>query len=395
MPFLHGIETIEIANGIRPIQTVASSIIGLVGTAPDADATAFPLNTPVLVSGPRQAALLDDAGTLKDAYQQIYAEGVNIAVVIRVEEGIDAAASLANVVGDATLQTGIHGLMTAQSLLGVTPRILAAPGFTVNTAPFTAAQPAVQALITVAERLRAVAVVDGPNTTEANALTDVANYGSARLRYVDPAARVFDEVTGTIVTRPASASMAGAMSAVDADPSKGFWWPASNIELKGIVGSARPVGFAMSRTDTESNRLNEAGITTIINRNGWRAWGVRSLSADPVWAFLSVRRTFDMVLQSVDEAMLWAMDRPQSDQLWRDIRDSIQSYGDLLVARGALLGFSVWFDPELNNAASMTAGQWTVDIDMEPPAPLERLSIRAHRNGSYYDELIAAVAATN
>ncbi len=70
MPFLHGIEIIEIDNGIRPIQTVASSVIGIVGTAPLADAAAFPLNMPVLIAGPRQAATLGATGTLLDAYQQ-------------------------------------------------------------------------------------------------------------------------------------------------------------------------------------------------------------------------------------------------------------------------------------------------------------------------------------
>lgn len=395
MPFLHGIEIIEIDNGIRPIQTVASSLIGIVGTAPLADAAAFPLNTPVLVTGAIQAGLLGATGTLKDAYQQVYAERVNVAIVIRVEEGADAAATLANVVGDSTAQTGIWALLTGQAILGVSPMILVAPGFTSNAPGAVAANAAAVALISVAERLKAVAVIDGPNTTEAAALTDVALYGSDRVLYVDPAVRVHDSDAEAIVTRPASASMAGALSAVDADPSKGFWWSASNIVLNGIVGTARPVTFSQSDPNTESNRLNEAGITTIVNRTGWRAWGVRTLSEDPNWAFLSVRRTADMVYRSIEEAMLWAMDRPFSEQLLRDIRDSVKAYLDTLQARGAILGGDCWLDPELNTEATLKAGQVYIDFDIEPPAPLERLSIRAHRNGAYYDELIAAVAASN
>ena len=54
--FLHGIEVIEITDGVRPIRTVKSSIIGLVGTAPEANATKFPLNTPVLIAGRRTEA---------------------------------------------------------------------------------------------------------------------------------------------------------------------------------------------------------------------------------------------------------------------------------------------------------------------------------------------------
>ena len=93
--------------------------------------------------------------------------------------------------------------------------------------------------------------------------------------------------------------------------------------------------------------------------------------------------------------MLWAMDRPFSEQLLRDIRDSVQDYLETLRMRGAILGGDCWLDPELNTEATLKAGQVYINFDIEPPAPLERLSFRAHRNGSYYDELVSAVAATN
>jgi phage tail sheath protein FI len=48
--YLHGLETIELDDGIRPVETIKSSVIGLVGTAPDADISKFPLNTPVPIS---------------------------------------------------------------------------------------------------------------------------------------------------------------------------------------------------------------------------------------------------------------------------------------------------------------------------------------------------------
>ena len=91
--------------------------------------------------------------------------------------------------------------------------------------------------------------------------------------------------------------------------------------------------------------------------------------------------------------MLWAMDRPFSEQLLRDIRDSVKSYLSTLEQRGAILGGDCWLDPELNTEATMKAGQLYLDFDIEPPAPLERLTFRAFRNGSYYDELVAAVGA--
>ena len=71
--FLHGVEVVEIDNGPRPIRTVRSSIIGLIGTAPDADADAFPLNVPKLVAGNRtEAAKLGATGTLPAAIDAIF-----------------------------------------------------------------------------------------------------------------------------------------------------------------------------------------------------------------------------------------------------------------------------------------------------------------------------------
>lgn len=388
--FLHGVEVEQITNGLRPIRTVKSSVIGLVGTAPAADPLLFPVNTPVLVTGPTQAALLGTGGTLKDAYAAAYAQGVNAVVVVRVTVGADAAGTLANVVGADVGSTGVWALMNAGPLLGQVPRILAAPGFT-STPAADPANPATTALLSVAARLRAVVIADGPNTNEADALLDRGKYGSDRLYIVDPAVRVFDTATATYVTRPASGYVAGLLSRTDVE--KGFWWSPSNQIVQNIVGTARPVTFNISSPDTEANRLNEDEVATIVREDGFRLWGNRTCATDPLWAFLPVRRTADMIYESLEQAHLWAMDRPFSVQLLLDIRDSVKAYINTLVARGALLGGDVWIDPELNTETEMKAGKLYVDFDIEPPAPLEHLIFRAHRNGSYYEELVTAVAA--
>lgn len=390
--FLHGVEVVEIDDGLRSISTVKSSIIGVVGTAPDAVAATFPLNRPVLVTGPRMAEGLGADGTLRDAYLAAYAQGVSVVIVVRVAEGADAAGTLANVVGSVTAGTGVHALLHSKSLTGQVPRILAAPGYT-STPAASPVSPVTQALLTVAGRLRAVVIADGPNTTEADALTDAGKFGSDRLYIVDPAVTVFDTATAAYVTRPASAYAAGALSRRDAD--RGFWWSPSNQVLNGVAGTARPVEFTISEPETEANRLNEGKVATIVRESGFRLWGNRSTATDSLWAFLSVRRTADMIYESIEQAMLWAMDRPFSAQLVTDIRDTVQAYLDTLKARGAILGGSCWLDPELNTEVTLKAGQLYLDFDIEPPAPLERLTFQARRNGGYYEELVSAVVATN
>ncbi|MBT2131231.1 phage tail sheath subtilisin-like domain-containing protein [Aliiroseovarius lamellibrachiae] len=388
--FLHGAEVVQIDDGIRPIRTAKSSVIGLVGTAPDADPAVFPENVPVLVEGPRKAAIAGAGGTLKDAYEAIYAQGASVAIFVNVPVGADDAATLANIVGDATLGTGVWALEHSASKLDLVPRILAAPGFT-STGAADPASPVVTNLIAVAEKLRATVISDGPNTNETDAKTEREKWGSDRLFIVDPAVTVFDSDAADYVTRPASGYAAGLIAKRDIE--KGFWWSPSNQVINGISGTARPVSFNLSSTETEANRMNEAEVATIIRRNGFRLWGNRSASADAQWAFLSVRRTADIIYESIEAAHLWAMDRPMSAQLFQDIRDSVQGFGDNLVNQGALLGFKCWLDPELNTEATLKAGKLYLDFDFEPPAPLEHLVFRAHREGKYYDELISSVKA--
>lgn len=137
--FLHGVEVLDIDSGSRPIQTVKSSVIGIVGTAPDADATAFPLNVPTLIAGSRlEASKLDlvgnGAGTLPKALDAILDQIGAVVIVIRVEEGSTDAETLANVIGGVNSSTGqyegVQALLAAESVTGYAPRILCVPGFT-------------------------------------------------------------------------------------------------------------------------------------------------------------------------------------------------------------------------------------------------------------------------
>ncbi len=386
--FLHGVEVIEIDDGIRAIRTPKSSIIGLVGTAPDALLADWPADTPILCVGPRQAATLGEGGTLKDAYEAIFQQGATVVIIVRVDEGVDAAATLANVVGDAAQMTGVYALLQSKSVVKATPRILCAPGFT-SDRPGDTANPVVASLQVVAEKTRSVLVADGPNTNEADALAYRADWGSDRIFIVDPAVRVFDSAAAQIVTRPASGYVAGLIAKRDLE--KGFWWSPSNQIITGVTGIARPITFDLSDSETEANRLNEGDVATVVHEVGYRLWGNRSAASDPNWAFINVRRTADLVYDAIEGAHLWAMDRPFSAQLIRDIQGTVQGYLRELNALGAILGGEVWLDPELNTEATLKAGKLYIDFSFEPPAPLEHLIFQARRDGDAYSELFAEV----
>lgn len=134
-----GIAITQVDNEPRPAVYADMSVVGLVGTAPAADAAAFPLDTPVFMFSD-DAAKLEDlglTGTLRSAVNLInqqlgeFQVAAKI-VVVRVQEGADADATIANIVGNGTT-TGLSALLSAGSVLGHTPRLIAAPGFTSQT----------------------------------------------------------------------------------------------------------------------------------------------------------------------------------------------------------------------------------------------------------------------
>lgn len=400
--YLHGVEVIEIDDGVRPIQTARSSVIGVIGTAPFADATAFPLNTPVLlINAPRKALGLVATrpvnqapgagdGTLPQALDDIFATTGAVVVVIRVAAGVDEAATLANIAGSASAFTGVHGFVAAPSVVATTPKILIAPGFT-HQQPGGNANPIVAALKGVASKLRAIVVADAPNTIDVAAADAADDAGSDRVYLVDPWVKTQDS-TGAIVVRPPSALVAGLIAR--SDDARGFWFSPSNQELVGVVGTGRPVTFGISDPNTTANWLNERKVTTIIQAGGYRLWGNRSTGEDPQWAFLSVRRTADMIYEAIERAYLWALDRPASGNLLDDVVESVAAYLRELKAKGAILGGKCWVDPELNTSTTLKAGKLYINFDIEPPAPIERLTFRASREDGYYSELIAGETAS-
>lgn len=397
--FLHGVEVINIDDGTRPITTAASSVIGIVGTAPRAG-TDFPINQPVLVTSRQQAAKLRSGtseqgeGTLPDAIDAIFDQGAAVVVMIRVDGGASEATALAAVVGgtnptDGQYQ-GAHALLSAESVLGVKPRLLIAPGFThqrpedPDNVGTPLANPVVAALKGIATKLRAVVVADGPDTNDAAAILSAGDHGSQRVFLVDPGVKRLN-AAGEITVQPASATVAGAISRSDNE--RGWWASPSNIELNGVLGTTRAVDFCLDDATSRANQLNAKNVATIIRQNGFRLWGNRTLAVDGKWQFLCVVRTADIIADSLQAAHLWAVDRGITKTYADDVRDGVQAYLRNLVANGAILGGDCWIDPELNTAENIKAGKFYWDFDFTPTYPGEHLTFRMHMNDNYISEI--------
>lgn len=381
--FLHGVELIQIDSGPRTIQTVASSVIGVVGTAPDAEALKFPINTPILIAGSRtEAAGLGTSGTLPDAIDGIFDQTGAVVVVVRVEEGADDAETTSNIIGGVDANgnyTGVHALLNAQSVTGQSPKILIVPAH-------SATQAVSAEMEGITDRLKACYIVDGPNTNDADAIAFRDNFGSKRFYVVDPWVRVWDTETSAEAVKPASPRVAGRIAKTDNE--RGFWWSPSNNTIGGIVGTARPVDFALGDPNCRANLLNASEVTTIIQQEGYRLWGNRTCSADPKWAFLSVVRTADLINESIQRGHFWAIDRNITKTYIEDVVESVNNYIRSLVQQGALLGGRCWADPEMNTPDQLEAGRVYFDVEFTPPTPAERITFRSHLVNDYFSEVV-------
>ena len=143
----------------------------------------------------------------------------------------------------------------------------------------------------------------------------------------------------------------------------------------------------MGDPNARANHLNENEVSTIIRQDGYRLWGNRTCSNDPKWAFLSVRRTADILNDSLLRAHLWAVDRNITKTYIEDVTEGVNAYLASLVAMGAILGGRCYADPELNTPANITQGKVYFDFDFTPPYPAEHITFRSHLVNDYIEEI--------
>lgn len=394
--FLHGVEMIEIDEGGRPVKVVRSSVIGLIGTAPDADENVFPLDTPVLIYGdPKKVAKLDTVGhglgTLSKAMDAIFDQHRGLVVVVRVAEGGNENETMTNIVGGSTNEglKGVHAFLGAKSKCAVKPKILVAPEFThqrhkdPENEDTYFKNPVAAELETIAHKLNAIVIKDGCNSNSEAAMQDAKLFGSPRTYIVDPFVTVYRD--GVYSDEPASARVAGVIARTDAE--KGFWWSPSNKEILGISGVARPVPFELGDPASEANVLNENKVATIICEDGYRLWGNRTTSSDARWSFLSTRRIADMINESIQQAHMWAVDRPVGRVYFDAVQESVNQFLRTLEQKGAILGGKCWVDSEINSSSEVEQGHTYFDFDFTPAYTAERVTFRSRMTNGYVEEV--------
>ena len=202
-----------------------------------------------------------------------------------------------------------------------------------------------------------------------------------------PWVRVFDPFTRDTVLVPPAGHVAGIFARSDRE--RGVHKAPANEVVRDIITSdinatRKPLEFTLARGDQDI--LNPRGINVIrdfrADRRGIRVWGARTLSGDPLWRYVNVRRLFNYVKESVDEGTQWVVFEPNDENTWARVRQVVTDFLTLVWRSGALFGateeqaFFVRCGADTMTPADIDAGRLIVEVGIAPVKPAEFVIFR-------------------
>jgi len=384
-----GVYVEEVDRGSKPIEAVGTNTVGFLG-----ESAKGPLNESVLITNWSQ--FVKTFGDFKDCSEHLahavygfFNNGGSRCFVVNVgaPEGVATAPKATNtdkkdekaaapvVVGGGGRdglfigRDGGPGARTGLKCMDEVDEIaiVAAPG---------QVSAAVQdALLSHCEtRKDRFAILDSPETITGGVDKLPKPRDSKYGAYYFPWIQVYDPDKGNIFVPP-SGHIAGVYSRTDSE--RGVHKAPANEIIRGALGMKYNVSKG------EQDLLNPKGINAIRLMNGAiRIWGARTLSTDPSWRYINVRRLFIMVESSIERATQWVVFEPNDHRLWKRVQRTIASFLTLLWRNGALMGvspeqaFYVKCDDETNPPEVIDAGQLVVEIGLAPSKPAEFVIFR-------------------
>ena len=205
---------------------------------------------------------------------------------------------------------------------------------------------------------------------------DEAGYDSKYATLYWPWPKVFDPSTGTNIHVPPGGHMAGIWARND--ETRGVHKAPANEVIRGAIALETQI------TKAEHDLLNPVGINCLraFPGRGLRVWGARTLSSDPAWRYVNVRRLFNYLEASILGGTQWVVFEPNDDALWAQIRRTIGAFLVMEWRKGSLFGltpdeaFYVKCDRETNPAEGIDAGQVVCEVGVAPSKPAEFVIFR-------------------
>jgi uncharacterized protein len=202
-------------------------------------------------------------------------------------------------------------------------------------------QAAADTLIGHAERLRyRIAVVDAP---VGSSITEIRQFRSRLdskyaalyhpwIEILDPLQRPSQGAPPSRMMLPPSGFVTGIYARSDIE--RGVHKAPANEVVRGLTR------FEANINKARQDVLNPEGINALrfFEGRGNRVWGARTVSSDPEWKYVNVRRLFIYMEHSIDKATQWAVFEPNNDRLWANIRYAVEDFLYILWRDGALMG---------------------------------------------------------
>jgi phage tail sheath protein FI len=236
-----------------------------------------------------------------------------------------------------------------------------------------------------------VAILDPPPGMNARQIRvwrqETAGYDSKYAALYYPWIKTFDPGSGKTRLLPPSGHMAGVWARNDAE--RGVHKAPANEVVRGAVD------LELQITRGEQDLLNPIGVNCIraFPGRGIRVWGARTLSSDPAWRYLNIRRYFNYLEESILLGTQWVVFEPNDHRLWARIRRNISAFLVNEWRSGALFGASpeqayyVKCDEETNPQESIDLGRVICEIGVAPVKPAEFVIFRLAQFSSGTSEL--------
>ncbi len=300
---------------------------------------------------------------------------------LKIESKVLAPATAADFQGDITSRTGIEGLeeLDDATMLVVPDLMTPMPG---QKAVDLDTVKAVQTMmIAHCEKMGdRVAILDAPPGMSPQQIKkwrmDIAGYDSSYAALYYPWVEVSDPVTNRPKLVPPSGHVAGVWARNDG--TRGVHKAPANEIVRGATG------LAYNLTKGEQDTLNPNGINCIraFPGMGIRVWGARTLSSNPSWRYINVRRLFNYIEKSIERGTQWVVFEPNDPRLWDAVKGDVTAFLTTVWRDGALFGaspaqaFYVKCDAELNPAESRDLGRLIIEIGLAPVKPAEFVIFR-------------------
>ncbi|WP_098026323.1 phage tail sheath family protein [Streptomyces sp. st115] len=283
-------------------------------------------------------------------------------------------------VGDASARTGFAGLEAIDEITMVAvPDLMSA--FQRGDIDAEGVKTVQLAVISHCEQMGdRVAVLDTPPGMNAQRVrtwrNEDAGYDSRYATLYYPWVKVFDPASGRNSLVPPSGHVAGVWARSDGE--RGVHKAPANEVIRGAVD------LEIRLSKGEQDLLNPIGVNCVraFPGRGIRIWGARTLSSDPAWRYLNVRRLFNYLEESILLGTQWVVFEPNDDRLWSSIRRNVTAFLTEEWRRGALFGrtaeeaFYVRCDRSNNPQESIDLGQVVCEIGVAPVKPAEFVIFR-------------------